>query len=90
MVHFDSAAPVSDRLKAIIVDQFGVGEEEVTDIAKFVEELGADSLDVIEIVMAIEEEFNIEIPDNDFEDGQFATVGDLVTYVEGRLKGKAA
>ena len=59
--------PVADRVKKIIVDQLGVEEETVTSEASFVDDLGADSLDTVELVMALEEEFGIEIPDEDAE-----------------------
>ncbi len=72
-------ASVDERVKNIIVDQLGVEESQVTDTAKFVEDLGADSLDTVELVMALEEEFSIEIPDEDAE--KIATVGDAVSYI---------
>ncbi|HEX2897313.1 MAG TPA: acyl carrier protein [candidate division Zixibacteria bacterium] len=72
-------ASVDERVKNIIVEQLGVEESQVTDSAKFVEDLGADSLDTVELVMALEEEFSIEIPDEDAE--KIATVGDAVTYI---------
>jgi len=72
-------ASVDERVKNIIVEQLGVEESQVTDSAKFVEDLGADSLDTVELVMALEEEFSIEIPDEDAE--KIATVGDAVAYI---------
>jgi acyl carrier protein len=72
-------ASVDERVKNIIVEQLGVEESQVTDSAKFVEDLGADSLDTVELVMALEEEFSIEIPDEDAE--KIATVGDAVSYI---------
>ena len=69
-----------DKIKQIIADQLGVKKEEVTDGAKFVDDLGADSLDTVELVMALEEEFGIEIPDEDAE--KLATVGDALRYIE--------
>jgi len=69
-----------DKIKQIIADQLGVKKEEVTDNAKFVDDLGADSLDTVELVMALEEEFGIEIPDEDAE--KLATVGDALKYIE--------
>lgn len=72
-------ASVDERVKSIIVEQLGVEESQVTDSAKFVEDLGADSLDTVELVMALEEEFSIEIPDEDAE--KIATVGDAVSYI---------
>lgn len=70
----------ADRIKAIIAEQLGVKQEEVTDQAKFIEDLGADSLDTVELVMALEEEFGIEIPDEDAE--KMVSVGDAVKYIE--------
>jgi acyl carrier protein len=69
-----------DKVKQIIADQLGVKKEEVTENAKFVDDLGADSLDTVELVMALEEEFGIEIPDEDAE--KLATVGDALRYIE--------
>ena len=69
-----------DKIKQIIADQLGVKKEEVTDNAKFVDDLGADSLDTVELVMALEEEFGIEIPDEDAE--KMVSVGDAVKYIE--------
>ncbi|NLG86540.1 MAG: acyl carrier protein [Firmicutes bacterium] len=69
-----------DRVKEIIVDQLGVDEDKVTLEASFVDDLGADSLDVVELVMALEEEFEIEIPDEDAE--KIATVGDALEYIK--------
>ena len=73
---------VADQVKKIIVEQLGVDEEEVTPDASFVDDLGADSLDTVELVMAFEEEFGIEIPDEDAE--QLQTVGDAVKYLQGK------
>jgi acyl carrier protein len=72
--------PVADRVKKIIVDQLGVEEETVTPEASFVDDLGADSLDTVELVMALEEEFSIEIPDEDAE--KISKVKDAVEYIE--------
>ena len=69
-----------DKIKQIIADQLGVKKEEVVDNAKFVDDLGADSLDTVELVMALEEEFGVEIPDEDAE--KLATVGDALRYIE--------
>ena len=73
---------VEDKLKAIIIEQLSVGEQEVVNEASFLDDLGADSLDVVELVMAIEEEYGIEIPDDDAE--KLQTVQDAITYVEER------
>ncbi len=71
---------IADEVKQIIVEQLGVDEEEVKPEAKFVEDLGADSLDTVELVMAIEEKFGIDIPDSDAE--KIITVQDAIDYVE--------
>ena len=76
-------APVFDRVKGIVVEQLGVAAEEVKPEASFVEDLGADSLDVVELVMALEEEFGIEIPDEQAE--KIATVGEAVKYIEAHM-----
>jgi acyl carrier protein len=70
---------VADKVKSIIVEQLGVDEEEVTPDASFVDDLGADSLDTVELVMAFEEEFSVEIPDDAAESIQ--TFGDAVSYL---------
>jgi acyl carrier protein len=75
-----SDKPVEDRVKAIIVEQLGVEENDVAPAAKFIEDLGADSLDTVELVMAFEEEFDIEIPDEDAE--KITTVGDAIQYIK--------
>jgi len=72
--------PVADRVKKIIVDQLGVDEETVTAEASFVDDLGADSLDTVELVMALEEEFGIEIPDEDAE--KITRVKEATDYIE--------
>ena len=77
---------VADKVKSIIVEQLGVDEEEVTSDASFVEDLGADSLDTVELVMAFEEEFEIESPDEDAE--KITRVKDAVEYIEKNAKGK--
>ncbi len=74
------AKPVEERVKEIICEQLGVEEDEVTLTAKFIEDLGADSLDTVELVMAFEEEFDIEIPDEDAE--KIVTVGDAIQYIK--------
>lgn len=69
-----------DKVKAIIVDQLGVEEDEVTPEASFIEDLGADSLDIVELIMALEEEFEIEVPDEDAE--KLQTVADAIGYIK--------
>ena len=71
---------VADKVKSIIVEQLGVDEEEVTPDASFVDDLGADSLDTVELVMALEEAFKIEISDEDAE--KIHSVGDAVRYIQ--------
>ena len=73
---------VSDKVKSIIVEQLGVDEEEVTPDASFVDDLGADSLDTVELVMALEEEFETEIPDEDAE--KITTVQQAIDYITER------
>jgi acyl carrier protein len=68
------------KVKDIVVEQLGVDEEEVSEQASFVDDLGADSLDIVELVMALEEEFDLEIPDEDAE--KIVTVGDAVNYIK--------
>ena len=72
-------ASLEDRLKGIIVDQLGVEAEKVTLNATFINDLGADSLDIVELVMAMEEEFDLEMPDEDAE--KIKTVGDATNYL---------
>lgn len=71
---------IFEKLKAIIVDQLGVDEEIVTENATFVDDLAADSLDIVELIMRVEEEFEMEIPDENAE--KIATVGDVVNYIK--------
>ena len=78
-------ASVDERVKQIIVEQLGVDEAEVTPNASFVDDLGADSLDSVELVMAFEEAFEIEIPDEDAE--KIRTVKDAVDYINSHAKG---
>ena len=78
--------PVQDKITEIIVEQLGVKPEEVTPEASFVDDLGADSLDTVELVMALEEEFGIEIPDEEAE--KIQTVGDAIKYIEEKSKQK--
>ncbi len=79
-----SDKPTDQRVKEIIVEQLGVKADQVTPEAKFIEDLGADSLDTVELVMALEEEFNIEVPDEQAE--KLQTVGDVIKYVEESQK----
>ena len=71
---------IEDRIKKIVVDQLGVKPDQITPEAKFIEDLGADSLDTVELVMALEEEFGNEIPDEEAE--KLATVGDVIRHIE--------
>ncbi|WP_022847700.1 MULTISPECIES: acyl carrier protein [unclassified Desulfurobacterium] len=74
------AENIEEKVKELIADRLGVDPEEVTPDASFVEDLGADSLDTVELVMALEEEFGIEIPDEDAE--KIQTVGDAIEYIK--------
>jgi acyl carrier protein len=74
---------IEKRVKEIIVEQLGVNESEVTPEAKFVDDLGADSLDLVELVMALEEEYNMEISDEDAE--KILTVGDAIEYIQSHI-----
>jgi acyl carrier protein len=76
---------IEQRVKEIIADQLGVEIEKITPEAKFVDDLGADSLDVVELIMAFEEEFGIEIPDEDAE--KIASVGDVLNYIKSKQQG---
>ena len=76
------AAELEDRVKEIIVEQLGVEASQVTEKAKFVDDLGADSLDTVELVMAFEEEFGAEIPDEDAE--KLTSVGKVLEYLSGK------
>lgn len=76
---------VSDKVKAIIVDKLGVSPEEVTESASFTNDLRADSLDTVELIMDFEKAFNITIPDEDAGE-KIATVGDAIKYIEDKLK----
>lgn len=75
---------IASRVKAIIVDKLGVDESEVTPEATFTNDLGADSLDTVELIMELEKEFNITIPDDQAE--KITTVGDAISYVEANAK----
>lgn len=69
-----------EKVKKIIVDQLGVEEDEITMESSFIDDLGADSLDIVELIMALEEEFDLEIPDSEAE--KITTVGDVVEYIK--------
>jgi acyl carrier protein len=75
---------ISSKVKSIIVDKLGVEEKEVTPGASFTNDLGADSLDTVELIMEFEKEFNIAIPDDQAE--KIATVGDAISYIEANAK----
>ncbi len=71
---------VFEKVKKLIVEQLGVEEDDITMEASFIDDLGADSLDIVELIMALEEEFNLEIPDSEAE--KITTVGDAVEYIK--------
>jgi len=75
---------IANKVKSIIVDKLGVDEKEVTPTASFTNDLGADSLDTVELIMEFEKEFNIAIPDEQAE--KIATVGDAIAYIEANAK----
>ncbi len=75
---------LEDRVSAIVVEQLGVTKEELAPKASFIDDLGADSLDIVELVMAMEEEFDIEIPDDDAE--KIQTIEDVITYVKAKIE----
>ena len=77
---------VADRVKSIIAEQLGVKPEEVTPEASFIDDLGADSLDTVELIMALEEEFSIEIPDEEAE--KMTKVGDAIKYIDQKVQKK--
>jgi acyl carrier protein len=81
------ALSVEERVRKIVSEQLGSDEKNVTRTSHFVDDLGADSLDTVELVMALEEEFGMEIPDEDAE--KIGTVGDAVTYIEKHSKSEA-
>ena len=76
---------LDERVSEIIVEQLGVSAEEIIPEASFIDDLGADSLDIVELVMAMEEAFDLEIPDEDAE--RIQTIGDAMTYVKDRTQG---
>jgi acyl carrier protein len=78
---------VEEKIKSIIAEQLGVKVEEVTPQASFVDDLGADSLDTVELIMALEEEFSVEIPDEEAE--KLTTVGDAIRYIEAKTAAKS-
>ena len=78
-----SSEEVFDKVKEIIVEQLGVAETAITPDASFIDDLGADSLDIVELIMALEEEFDLEIPDADAE--KVVTVGDVVDYIKDHI-----
>ena len=77
-------ASIEDRVRDLVVDQLGVSEDQVDPQASFIDDLGADSLDTVELVMAFEEEFGIDIPDDDAE--KMSSVGDAIKYLEENSK----
>jgi len=77
---------IAGKIKTVIAEQLGVKPEEVTEQAKFVDDLGADSLDTVELVMALEEEYGVEIPDEDAE--KLTTVGEAIKYIEEKAASK--
>ena len=76
---------LKERVSEMIIEQLGATKEEIVPEASFIDDLGADSLDIVELVMAMEETFDIEIPDDDAE--KIQTIGDAVTYLRDRLEG---
>ena len=78
-----SSEEILEKVKKIIVEQLGVADTTVTMEASFIDDLGADSLDIVELIMALEEEFDIEIPDSDAE--KVVTVGDVVDYIKDHV-----
>jgi acyl carrier protein len=75
---------ITEKVKKMIVEQLGVNESEVVPEAKFIDDLGADSLDIVELIMALEDEYTLEIPDEDAE--KIETVGDAIRYIEEHTK----
>lgn len=78
------AGTIEERVKRIVIEQLGVKEEEITPTASFVDDLGADSLDTVELVMALEEEFELEIPDEEAE--KITTIQQAIDYIQANLK----
>jgi acyl carrier protein len=79
-----STSQIEAKVKSIIADQLGVGEDEIKPESSFIEDLGADSLDIVELVMAMEEEFEVEIPDEEAEN--IKSVGDAINYINTHKK----
>ena len=79
-----ATSAIETKVKSIIADQLGVGEDEIKPESSFIEDLGADSLDIVELVMAMEEEFEVEIPDEEAEN--IKTVGDAINYINTHKK----
>ena len=79
-----ATSAIEAKVKSIIADQLGVGEDEIKPESSFIEDLGADSLDIVELVMAMEEEFEVEIPDEEAEN--IKTVGDAMNYINTHKK----
>ncbi len=75
---------LENRVSEIIIEQLGITRDELVAKASFIDDLGADSLDIVELVMAMEEEFDIEIPDDDAE--KIQTIEDVITYVKGKVE----
>ncbi len=73
---------IAEKVKKIVVEQLAVSEDQVTEDARFIEDLNADSLDLVELIMALEEEFSADIPDEEAE--KLKTVGDAIAYIEGK------
>ena len=78
-----SSEEIFEKVKGVIVEQLGVAEGNITMKASFIDDLGADSLDIVELIMALEEEFDLEIPDSDAE--KVVTVGDVVDYIKDNV-----
>ena len=83
-LNYKIMSEIANKVKSIIVDKLGVDEKEVTPTASFTNDLGADSLDTVELIMEFEKEFNIAIPDEQAE--KIATVGDAIAYIEANAK----
>ena len=79
-----ATSAIEAKVKSIIADQLGVGEDEIKPESSFIEDLGADSLDIVELVMSMEEEFEVEIPDEEAEN--IKTVGDAINYINTHKK----